>query len=127
MYEYQSTIIRVIDGDTIVGDVHLGFGVLLRKQKFRLFDIDTPESRRNKRRGVGDKQVAHGLKAKALTMSLVGPIDGEPRTFTIKTHKDKGGKYGRWLADVRLSARKTLVKELRAAGMVKRKNYHEKK
>ena len=38
-------MLRVIDGDTVDVDIDLGFGVWLRKQRIRLYGIDTPESR----------------------------------------------------------------------------------
>ena len=45
MYEYKVTVDRVIDGDTVDVDIHLGFNVILNKQRIRLMGIDTPESR----------------------------------------------------------------------------------
>ena len=45
MYEYRAKVIKVIDGDTIDVDIDLGFGVILAKQRIRLYGIDTPESR----------------------------------------------------------------------------------
>ncbi len=36
---------RVIDGDTFEADIDLGFGVWIRKQKFWLYGVDTPETR----------------------------------------------------------------------------------
>ena len=38
-------MVRVVDGDTVDVDIDLGFGVWLRKQRIRLYGIDTPESR----------------------------------------------------------------------------------
>jgi micrococcal nuclease len=45
MYEYRIKIVKVIDGDTVDVDIDLGFGVWLKKERVRLFGIDTPESR----------------------------------------------------------------------------------
>ena len=45
MFEYSCTIVKVIDGDTVDVDIDLGFGVWLKKQRIRLYGIDTPESR----------------------------------------------------------------------------------
>ena len=45
MYEYRVKIVRVVDGDTVDVDIDLGFGVWLKKQRVRLYGIDTPESR----------------------------------------------------------------------------------
>ena len=44
MYEYNCTVERVVDGDTIDVVLHLGFDILY-KSRVRLYGIDTPESR----------------------------------------------------------------------------------
>ena len=43
MYEYGIKYKRVIDGDTFVCDIDLGFGIWLVDQHCRLHGIDTPE------------------------------------------------------------------------------------
>ena len=45
MYQYKVTITKVVDGDTVDVDIDLGFAVVLKKQRVRLYEIDTPESR----------------------------------------------------------------------------------
>ena len=45
MYEYKCKVVRVVDGDTVDVDIDLGFGVWMRKQRIRMYGIDTPESR----------------------------------------------------------------------------------
>ena len=45
MYEYEVTVDRVVDGDTIDVNINLGFSVVLAKKRVRLYGIDTPESR----------------------------------------------------------------------------------
>ena len=45
MYQYKCKLVKVVDGDTIDVDIDLGFGVWLRKQRIRMYGIDTPESR----------------------------------------------------------------------------------
>ena len=45
MYEYKCKMVRVVDGDTVDVDIDLGFGVWMRKQRIRMYGIDTPESR----------------------------------------------------------------------------------
>ncbi len=44
MYEYNCTVTRVVDGDTIDVILDLGFSIL-HKCRVRLYGIDTPESR----------------------------------------------------------------------------------
>ncbi len=41
-YQYRSTIVRVIDGDTIIAEVDVGFDIYLRK-RIRLAEIDCAE------------------------------------------------------------------------------------
>ena len=88
MFEYQCKIVKVIDGDTVDVDIDLGFGVWLKKQRIRLYGIDTPESRT---RDLEEKK--YGLVAKAFVLAHL-PL-GSTRTLT--TVKDKVGKYGRIL------------------------------
>ena len=86
MYEYRCTLRRVIDGDTIVVDVDLGFKVWLQKERVRLYGINTPESRT---RNLEEKKL--GLAAKTRLKELL------PKTFTVRTEKDGKGKFGRIL------------------------------
>ena len=88
MFEYQCKIVKIIDGDTVDVDIDLGFGVWLKKQRIRLYGIDTPESRT---RDLEEKK--YGLAAKAFVEAHL-PV-GSTRILT--TVKDKTGKYGRIL------------------------------
>lgn len=45
MYTYKCKIIKVIDGDSVVVDIDLGFYVTLANQHIRLTGIDTLETR----------------------------------------------------------------------------------
>ena len=85
VYRYGCRLVRVIDGDTVVADVDLGFDVWLTGQKLRLYGINTPESRT---RDKAEKK--RGLAAKARLVELLDT--GE---FYLESH-DKG-KYGRLL------------------------------
>ena len=88
MFEYNCTIVKVIDGDTVDVDIDLGFGVWLKKQRIRLYGIDTPESRT---RDLEEKK--YGLVAKEFVEAHL-PL-GSTRILT--TVQDKTGKYGRIL------------------------------
>jgi len=94
----KCVITRVIDGDTFVADVDLGFGVWVRKQKFRLYGVDTPETR-------GKRKTKKGILVKNYVKDLL-----EGKTFEIKCFGK--GKYGRWLADVKLSGERLLSHHL---------------
>lgn len=87
MYEYRAKVVSVYDGDTIRVDIDLGFGVSLNNQTVRLGGINSPEMRGEER--------TEGLKARE---ALREQIDGQE--VTIRTAKDRKGKYGRWLAVV---------------------------
>ena len=45
MYDYQCTIVRVVDGDTVDVDIDLGFDTWRRGERIRLYGVDTPECR----------------------------------------------------------------------------------
>lgn len=89
LYVYKAVCTRVIDGDTIDCSVDLGFGIY-STMRFRLENIDTAETWRPKT----EAERAHGEEAK---LWLANKIEGEE--VTIKTDKDKHGKY-RWLCSV---------------------------
>ena len=90
MFEYKCKLVRVVDGDTVDIDIDLGFGVWLRKQRIRMYGIDTPESRT---RDLEEKK--YGLAAKEFLKKWTGA--GELR---IKTRKDAKGKFGRILGEL---------------------------
>jgi micrococcal nuclease len=86
-YKYKAKVISVYDGDTIRADIDLGFGVWLHNQKIRLLGIDTPEIRSEERE--------EGLKVKKIVEDMILNKD-----VMLISHKDKQGKYGRWLAEI---------------------------
>jgi micrococcal nuclease len=88
MFEYNCTLRRVVDGDTIDVNIDLGFDIW-HKGRIRMAGIDTPESRtRNK------EEKVLGLAAKARLKELL-----KTKKITIQCTKEKG-KFGRILADV---------------------------
>lgn len=120
MYEYDAWVMRVIDGDTVELEVELGFHVKIT-EKFRLLGIDTPESRT---KDLAEKK--HGLEATKFVEDAI--LD---RPITIRTHKDKRGKYGRYLAEIEFQAigadgtleKLDLAAALRRGGFEKRESY----
>ncbi len=90
MYEYRVTNIRVVDGDTVDVDIDLGFGVWMKKQRIRLYGIDTPESRTK------DKiEKVFGLAAKKRLEEILSMSDD----IVLRSVKDIRGKFGRILGD----------------------------
>ena len=90
MYEYQCKIVRVVDGDTVDVDIDLGFGVWMKKQRIRLYGVDTPESRT---RDLEEKK--YGLAAKNFVKAHF-PVGSEQ---ILKTKLDGKGKFGRILGE----------------------------
>lgn len=90
MYTYRCNVIKIIDGDTVDVDIDLGFGVWLKKQRIRMYGIDTPESRT---RDLEEKKA--GLFAKDVVLHYLP----EGSKQVLRTHKDKVGKYGRVLGE----------------------------
>jgi len=90
MHEYRCVITKVVDADTVDIDIDLGFGVWLRKQRVRMYGIDTPESRT---KDLEEKK--YGLAAKDFLTDMLNDEAG----ITLKTHKDAKGKFGRILGE----------------------------
>ena len=90
MHEYNCTIRRVVDGDTVDVDIDLGFGMWIHNERVRLYGIDTPESRT---RDLEEKKA--GLFAKDVVLHYLP----EGSKQVLRTHKDKVGKYGRVLGE----------------------------
>ena len=91
MYEYQCTIVRVVDGDTTDVDIDLGFGVWMKKQRVRFYGVDTPESRTSDK-----EEKVYGLAAKHFVENLLP----KGSTQVLRTRKDGVGKYGRILGEL---------------------------
>lgn len=90
MYKYRCIIVRVVDGDTVDVDIDLGFGIWLKKQRIRLFGVDTPESRT---RDLEEKK--YGLLAKEFVKSYLQKDSKQ----ILQTKTDERGKFGRILGE----------------------------
>ena len=91
MYEYRCKLLKVIDGDTVDVDIDLGFGVWLKKQRIRLYGVDTPESRT---RDLEEKK--YGLAAKEYVKKFL-----DDKWLILKTETyDAEGKFGRILGSL---------------------------
>ena len=91
MYEYNCKIVRVVDGDTVDVDIDLGFAVWLKKQRIRLFGVDTPESRT---RDAVEKKF--GIMAKNFVKGRL-PV-GSMQVLRTRLD-DSRGKFGRILGE----------------------------
>ena len=94
--EYDVTVIKVVDGDTVDVDIDLGFGVTLTDERVRIMGIDTPESRTSDR--VED---LFGEAAKSRLKQLM-QMGGKLITTEDKKGEDMKGKFGRILGDFKV-------------------------
>jgi micrococcal nuclease len=98
LYWYEAHLVSFYDADTLTLDIDLGFGVWLKSQKVRLYRIDAWEIRGSEKK--------MGKAAKDFVQRAfdhAARVNGEGAVVTplyIRTHKDRKGKYGRWLAEV---------------------------
>lgn len=86
MYNYKAKIIDVYDGDTVTAMVDLGF-LHFQEMKLRLYGIDTPELR-------GEEREQGIIVRDILREMVLG------KEVTIRSYKDRQGKYGRYLANI---------------------------
>ena len=87
LYTYNARCISVFDGDSVTVDIDLGFKHWMLGQKIRLFGINTPETRGSDR--------LSGLIARDRLRELI-----EGRDIILASHRDRAGKYGRWLGTI---------------------------
>jgi len=95
MFTYRAAVTRIVDGDTVIVDIDLGFGVWLKEQSVRLAKINAPETRGSLREA--------GIAAKDFLSKLI-----LNKWVQIRTEKGND-KYGRWLATILLEEDKNLI------------------
>lgn len=84
-FVYRAKPIKVVDGDTIDFEIDLGFTVYTRIRT-RLYGVNAWEMREP-----GGKEARAWLESQVMRTDV---------PCTIRTFKDAGDKYGRWLAQV---------------------------
>jgi micrococcal nuclease len=87
LYNYKARCKSVYDGDTVTLDIDLGFSTWKMHQKVRLLGINTPEIRGSER--------LSGLIARDRLRELI-----EGKDIILASHRDRAGKYGRWLGTI---------------------------
>ena len=92
VFEYQATVNRVIDGDTIEVSIDLGF-CMTWKTPLRLYGINAPETN-----STNPIERAGAVLAKRW---LIDKIEG--KNVVVQSVKPKD-KYGRYLAEVWLTS-----------------------
>ena len=106
-YWYGFTPTHIVDGDTVDGVVDLGMDVSI-SQRLRLYGVNTPETRTK-----DPAEKKQGMKAKRFVEKAL-PL-GEQ--VMIKTHQDRKGKFGRYLAEIYLPDASCLNKTLLEKGL----------
>lgn len=84
MYQYAASLVRVIDGDTVVLNVDLGFSTHV-EQHVRLNGINAPE---------------HGTPEGDAATAFTKVWFTQHAGLTLATVKDKQEKYGRYLGTI---------------------------
>jgi len=110
MYEYKAKLLRVVDGDTLDLKVDLGFKTSV-EWRFRLKDIDTPETWRPK----SENERRHGEKATEFVIKELKNKDIIVRSYKL-------GAYSRYSCDIFYDG-KSLVEELKKNGFEKKDIY----
>ena len=87
MYSYPGIVTRVIDADSLIIDIDLGFCVIMKGQRLRLKGINAPELR-----------TEEGKVAKAWLVKTL-EVYGN-KVFLISAKAPKKGKWGRWVVDI---------------------------
>lgn len=88
LYFYKAVVTSIYDADTWTVNIDLGFNTWLMDQKLRLYGINAPEMR--------GKEKPQGIISRDWCRTL---IQDDP-SILLESHKDKTGKYGRWLATI---------------------------
>lgn len=89
LYQYALKRVRVVDGDTLEGDIDLGFGVMLSATKVRLAHINCPEN-----------DTEPGKAAKVFTQQWISKVLDSKVDVIVLVKKHKKDKYGRVLGIV---------------------------
>ena len=92
-FVYRCLVHRVVDGDTVVADVDLGFGIWMRDVTFRMYGINAPEMKGASRES-GITSRVRLAEMFGFKDSLLGCCD-----CIVVTRKDKREKYGRMLGE----------------------------
>ena len=92
-FAYRFSVDRVIDGDTIEGDIDLGFSVHLDDQRLRLLRVNTPE-RKGATKAAGDRAKAFTERWLATHVNIV--IRSRKRD---PKHAEKDS-FGRYLVEI---------------------------
>jgi endonuclease YncB( thermonuclease family) len=109
VWEVPGVVVRVIDVDTIVADLDLGWNTTLHKEHIRLAGINGPE-----------RNTAKGKAAKAWAVALL-PVGTLVKVNSLAL--DAFEKYGRTLAHVHVPGKGDMAALAVEAGHAVEKDY----
>ena len=109
-YIYKAIIRRVIDGDTVVADIDLGFDTWIQNQHIRFYNYDAPETRT---KDLEEKK--RGLRAKQCLCEHVWP----GLEVLLHSQEYDRGKYGRILGDIETDNIHSVITFMKANGYEK--------
>lgn len=113
-YRYRALVTRVVDGDTILATVHLGFRVSINDQRIQLYGVDAPAVETEP--GIASKEELKSMLG--MDTAIVGS-DVVIETVKDQVGNDQADKWDRWLATVwtkKLDGSWTNVNEALIAG-----------
>lgn len=108
--EYDVTVVKVVDGDTVDVDIDLGFGICLKDERVRIMGIDTPESR------TSDRVEKLFGKASSKRLGELLEVDAKLITTEDKNGEDMKGKFGRILGDFILEDGRRVTEVMQETG-----------
>lgn len=96
MYEYQASLLSVVDGDTIDVTVDLGFRIH-REIRLRLEGVDTHETY-----GVSkdSEEYRKGTEEAAFVEAWFDDAETGAFEWPVRVRTEKTGKFGRYIAEV---------------------------
>lgn len=112
LFTYRGVVKRVVDGDTVDAELDLGFGIKMH-QRFRIMDIDTPETYRPK----SEAEKIHGQAASKRANEL---LMGETLIFKSTKVPQIYGRYG---AIITLPDGQNFATVMISEGFQKKDNY----
>ena len=101
---YNARVSDIVDGDTIVIDIDLGFSIWQLNTTIRLAGIDAPESR--------TKDLVEKVFGKAATSYIERFVEQCSSQIIVKTILDKDDKFGRVLGIVYNPHTKEILNDL---------------
>jgi micrococcal nuclease len=94
--DYSLRVASVYDGDTVRGDIDIGFGITLSGRAIRLSNLDAPELTRIRDPRITPQEIVLGVKARDELRQMLATTN--IRIYVVPGHETE--KYGRILGRV---------------------------